>query len=116
MRQWVNPTAIYLYQQTVDFRKSINGLSAIVMAECDLDCQSGALFLFCNKNRDKMKILYWDKTGFALWYKRLEKDRFKWPKPCQNKTLTLTEDYLRRLLDGFDIEGHKTLQNLRFTL
>ena len=77
MKGLVNPPAIYLYREFVDFRKSINGLAALVESETDLPLDSGALFLFTNKQRDKMKVLYWDKTGFALWYKRLEKDKFK---------------------------------------
>ncbi|MGP9497014.1 IS66 family insertion sequence element accessory protein TnpB, partial [Pseudoalteromonas sp. AOP7-A1-14] len=52
----------------VDFRKSINGLAALVEAELELPVLSGALFVFCNKGRDKLKLLYWDSTGFALWY------------------------------------------------
>ncbi|RZR05749.1 transposase, partial [Vibrio vulnificus] len=70
---------VYLYREFVDFRKSINGLAAIIESETDLPHGSGALFLFTNKQRDKIKVLYWDKTGFALWYKRLEKAKFKWP-------------------------------------
>ncbi|MEZ8579182.1 IS66 family insertion sequence element accessory protein TnpB [Vibrio splendidus] len=66
------PPAIYLYRDFVDFRKSINGLAAIIEGETELSLHTGALFLFTNKQRDKIKVLYWDETGFALWYKRLE--------------------------------------------
>jgi len=62
-----------LHRKPVDFRKSINGLTTIVEQEMDSDVFSGQVFVFCNKSRDKLKVLYWDKTGFALWYKRLEK-------------------------------------------
>ena len=70
MKMFVEPPAIYLYKQPVDFRKSINGLSAIVEAEMDRSPFSGAVFVFCNRRRDKVRALYWDKTGFCLWYKR----------------------------------------------
>jgi hypothetical protein len=74
---WDNKTAIYLHVDPVDFRKSINGLSLIVEDEMALSSISGSLFVFCNKKRDKLKALYWDESGFALWYKRLEKEKFK---------------------------------------
>ncbi|MBF4436519.1 transposase, partial [Vibrio anguillarum] len=70
---------VYLYREFVDFRKSINGLAAIIESETDLPLGTGALFLFTNKQRDKVKVLYWDKTGFALWYKRLEKPNSNGP-------------------------------------
>ncbi|MFA0205039.1 IS66 family insertion sequence element accessory protein TnpB, partial [Vibrio breoganii] len=69
----LNAPEVYLYRESVDFRKSINGLAAIIETDTDLPLGSGALFLFTNKQRDKIKVLYWDETGFALWYKRLEK-------------------------------------------
>ncbi|WP_439146382.1 IS66 family insertion sequence element accessory protein TnpB [Vibrio sp.] len=68
---------IYLYREIVDFIKSINGLAAIIESDTDLSLRNGALFLFTNKQRDKIKVLYWDKPGFALWYKRLEKAKYK---------------------------------------
>ena len=79
MKMFMAVPDVYLHRQFVDFRKSINGLAALVESELALSAMSGALFVFCNKGRDKLKILYWDRTGFALWYKRLEKDKFKWP-------------------------------------
>ena len=79
MKMFVEPKCIYLYRDAVDFRKSIDGLVAIVENELERDAYTGALFLFCNKTKDKLKLVYWDKTGFALWYKRLEKQKFKWP-------------------------------------
>jgi len=113
MKRFVEPPAIYLHKSPVDFRKSINGLSVIVEKQMKLTCFSGALFVFCNRQRDKLKVLYWDKTGFCLWYKRLEKDKFKWPKRRVGEVLTLTEREWQWLLEGLDIEkmqGHKPLE------
>ena len=71
MKMFVEPADIYLYMDIVDFRKSINGLIVVVEQDMKLNPFHDALFVFCNKKRDKVKILYWYKTGFALWYKRL---------------------------------------------
>lgn len=112
MRMFVEPSAIYLHKQPVDFRKSINGLAVIVEEQMQLSSLSGALFVFCNKQRDKLKVLYWDSTGFCLWYKRLERDRFKWPKRITGTSVELTERQWQWLLEGFDIEkmqGHTAL-------
>lgn len=109
MKMFVAPEQIYLYRPVVDFRKSINGLANIVVAEMALNVMSGALFIFCNKGKDKLKILYWDNTGFALWYKKLEKDKFKWPNTEHNNQLVLSEQQLNWLLNGFDVVGHKPL-------
>ena len=79
MITWSDTVDIYLHRDPVDFRKSINGL-VVIVEDCMAPAAcSGALFVFCNKSRDKLKALYWDRTGFALWYKRLEKEKFKWP-------------------------------------
>ena len=109
MKMFVEPDDIYLHTNAVDFRKSINGLLAIVENELELDAFRGALFIFCNKKQDKLKLLYWDNTGFALWYKRLEKRRFKWPKIGELDRLSLSEQQLQWLLGGYDVIGHSTL-------
>ncbi len=109
MKMFVDAPAIYLCKSPVDFRKSINGLSQIVATQMSASVFSEALFLFTNKSRDKLKILYWDKTGFALWYKRLEKDKFQWPLNQAESQLTLSEFELNRLLDGYAIIGHSPL-------
>lgn len=62
---------VYLYAGAVDTRKSINGLSTLVEQELELDPMLDALFVFCNRGRDKIKLLYWERNGFLLWYKRL---------------------------------------------
>ena len=100
---FVDVGAVYLHRAPVDFRKSINGLSVIVESEMALPPLSGALFVFCNKKRDKLKLLYWDKTGFALWYKRLEQEKFSWPRRMYEAVIALTEDQLHWLLQGYDI-------------
>lgn len=107
MKMFIDVPEIYLHLTFVDFRKSINGLAAIVEAELELSAMSGSVFVFCNKGRDKLKLLYWDRTGFALWYKRLEKDKFKWPSKLNEPTLSLTELQLHWLLSGFDVLGHQ---------
>lgn len=101
MIRWES-VSIYVHRDPVDFRQSINGLSLRVSEVMELDAFSGALFVFCNRPRNKIKILYWDKTGFALWYKRLEKNRFKWPRKGDT-VLSLTDEQFDWLLRGLDI-------------
>ena len=116
MKRMLSAPEIYLYRESVDFRKSINGLAAIIENDTDLPLGSGALFLFTNKQRDKVKVLYWDKTGFALWYKRLKKAKYKWPSKEKNEVFTLTQFELDRLLSGFTIIGHKPVIVNDFTM
>lgn len=108
MRCFIEPSMVYLYRAPVDFRKSINGLALIVEQELQLDPFNASLYLFSNRTRDKIKILYWDKTGFALWYKRLEKARFKWPVRCSD-AFEISAQQLHWLLEGYDIEGHQAI-------
>ena len=84
---------VFLHQGTVDFRKSINGLSEIVQNDLAFNLFGKYLFVFLCKNRKKIKILYWDETGFALWYKLLEKDRFPWPKVGEKRSSSVLSNY-----------------------
>jgi transposase len=79
-------------------RKSINGLSVIVEGSFKLDPFCGAMFVFCNRNRDRIKILEWDGDGFWLYFKRLEKGRFRWPNSDGSNTMTLSGEELYMLL------------------
>ena len=109
MKMFVDVPDVFLYREVVDFRKSINGLSVLVEQQMAFSPLDGSIYVFCNKGRDKLKILYWDKTGFALWYKRLEKDKFKWPRQLNEQTCQLTEQQLHWLLNGFDVLGHQAI-------
>ena len=111
MIQWSRDIPIYLHIAPVDFRKSINGLSVLVEESMGLSPFSPNLFVFCNRRRDKLKVLYWDSTGFALWYKRLEKDKFKWPRKHEGSAITLNHeqwDWLLRGLNFLEITPHQT--------
>ncbi|MDG1752824.1 MAG: IS66 family insertion sequence element accessory protein TnpB [Thalassotalea sp.] len=110
MKMFVEPEDVFLHRDFVDFRKAINGLVAIVENELVRDTYTGALFVFCNKAKNKLKILYWDKTGFALWQKRLEKQRFKWPTKIAMQEFNLTAQQLDWLLSGYDVLGHEELR------
>ena len=111
MRPSLNLTHIYLYQQPVDFRKSHRGLAAIVECELGHDPFAGHLYAFTNRQRNKIKCLFWENNGFVLYYKSLTEDKFIWPK--ENKAvLTLSGQQINWLLDGYDIsamKGHKKL-------
>ncbi|MFK5913373.1 MAG: IS66 family insertion sequence element accessory protein TnpB, partial [Woeseiaceae bacterium] len=84
--------------EPVDFRKQIDGLAAIVELTMKQSLGSGALFVFCFKQRNKLKLLYWDKTVFCLWYKCLEKDKFKWLKKHEHTTIKINEEQLQAIL------------------
>lgn len=106
---------IYLHVDAVDFRNSIGGLSSLVQAGLELDPFESALFVFCCKNRKRIKILYWDKTGFALWYKKLERDRFPWPKSNEAKAVIIAPEHLEWLLSGIDIWNIKPHQEKSYS-
>jgi transposase len=95
---------VYLACGGTDLRKSIDGLAALVSQAFELDPFTGSLFVFCNKDRDKLKILYWDNNGFWLYFRRLERGRFRWPKPNEGATLPVTRRQLQWLLDGLALE------------
>jgi len=94
---------VYLALGPTDLRKSINGLSIIVQESFKLDPFSRNLFVFCNRKQDKIKILEWDRNGFWLHYKRLEKGKFKWPDCTKSSPLVIDEREFRWLLDGLSI-------------
>lgn len=103
---------IYVCLKPVDFRKGINGLSVLVEAELELNPFSERLFVFVNRRRDKVKVLYWEGSGFCLWMKRLEQARFKWPVFLGGELATLTGQQLNWLLDGIDlryVQPHRPL-------
>ena len=100
----VSGKRVYLACGHTDMRKSINGLSAIVEGSFKLDPFDGALFVFCNRKRDRIKILEWDGDGFGLYFKRLEKGHFRWPTPGEDATMTLTGEELAVLLGGTRVE------------
>ncbi|EJE8676215.1 IS66 family insertion sequence element accessory protein TnpB [Vibrio parahaemolyticus] len=99
MKMFVDVTDIYLHKAPVDFREGINGLSLIVEQHMNLNPFSEALFVFCNRTRDKLKVLYWQK--------RLEEDKFSWPRKMHGTTLSLSQEQWQWLLDGLDIEKMK---------
>ena len=104
-------TKVYLAVGAVDMRKAINGLSMIVQGTLELDPFTGHLFGFCNRRRSIVKVLYWDRNGFCLWQKRLEREVFRWPESA-GEVMEVGVRELRWLLEGLDVRevsGHRTL-------
>ena len=92
---------VYLHREAVDGRKAINGLALLVEQALGLNPFAPALFVFSNRRRDRIKILLWERTGFWLMIKRLEADRFKWPKDAA--VVELSVEQLHWLLAGIDL-------------
>lgn len=101
---------IYVHPGVTDLRKAVNGLSEIVKSDMEIDPYSESIFVFCNRDRKLLKILYWNRTGFCLWQKRLEK-HYKFPWPDSKKAAEeLSFDQLKMLFDGIDFwKAHKTV-------
>jgi transposase len=106
-------TRVYLSLGNTDMRKSINTLSVLVEGQMDLDPFSGQMFAFCNRRRNIVKILYWDRNGFCLWQKRLEKDKFKWPKSYKD-VLEIDQGQLNWLIDGLEIHQAGRYRELHY--
>ncbi|AFV10866.1 putative IS66-like transposase [Thermacetogenium phaeum DSM 12270] len=98
---------VYLACGATDLRKSIDGLAVLVKEGFELDPFSSCLFVFCNRKRDKLKILHWEHNGFWLYYRRLEKGKFIWPQDTTSSTITISRRELRWLLDGLPLNQPK---------
>ena len=104
---------VYVHREAVDFRKSINGLAALVEQALGLDPFAAALYVFANQRRNRVKILGWETNGFWLLMKRLETDRFVWPRADQ-AVIELTIEQLHWLLAGIDLEAMRAHRMLRY--
>jgi transposase len=103
---------IFIHRMPVDFRRGIFSLVSLVQDELELNPFSNYLFIFTNSNRNRLRMLYWDKTGFAMWYKVLEKNKFYWPLSLDGECIEIDRKVLSELLAGFDPwqEGHQEVK------
>jgi len=105
---------VFLAPGSTDMRKAINSLSILVEASLRVDPFSGHLFVFCNQGRTILKILYWDRNGFCLWQKRLEKHRFQWPQN-RDEVMEIGARELSFILEGLDIGSVHPHGSLRYS-
>jgi transposase len=100
-----------------DMRKSFDSLAALVSEVLEQDPLSGHLFVFRSKRADRLKLLYWEEGGFALWYKRLEAGTFRFPVPTRDDqcSVTVSAADLAMLLDGVDLASVKRAKRYRRT-
>jgi transposase len=105
---------VYIYRHAVDMRRGINGLVVLVESVLSMDPLSSQLFVFCNRKRDLVKMVWWERNGFCLWMKKLEKERFKWPKHHDEEVITLNGQQLNFLLDGYDLSVMKPHRSLYY--
>jgi len=104
---------VYLHREPVDGRKAINGLALLVEQALGLNPFEPAIYVFSNRRRDRIKLLLWDRTGFWLMIKRLEADRFCWPKDAA--VVTLTVEQLHWLLAGIDLAAMRPHPTRNYT-
>jgi transposase len=107
-------TRVFLAPGSTDMRKAIDGLSIMVEGSMDLDPFSGHLFVFCNRSQTIIKILYWERNGFCLWQKRLEKHRFKWPEN-EREVMEIGTRELSFLLEGLDFKTLSPHERLHYS-
>jgi transposase len=108
---------VFLYRRPTDMRKSFNGLVALTESALKQDPLSGSLFVFVNRRRDRIKILYWGQTGFCIWYQQLQKGTYQLPNENSLRdleTIEVTRAQLSLILDGIDLSSVR--QRTRFQL
>jgi transposase len=95
---------VYLHREPIDFRAGINSLAVLVQEVMELDPFAPAVFAFCNRRHDRMKLLFFDRSGFVMTLKKLTEDRFRWPRR-EVPVVELTTEQLHWILDGIDIDA-----------
>jgi transposase len=106
---------IFLCTRSTDLRKSFDGLSGLVQECFSQELLTGHLFLFTNRRRDRIKILYFDRDGLAIWYKRLEAGSFQMPRPITEDGIELRPAQLAMLLSGIDLSTARQRKRFRRT-
>ena len=104
---------VYLHRAPIDMRFGRNGLAALAKEVMRQDPFGHALFVFIGRKFDALKILGWDRNGFAIWQKRIESgEKYHWPRLLQEEVITLTTQQLEWLLDGYDVwaQPHRTMK------
>jgi len=109
-------TKIYVSAECVDFRKAINGLSALVVEQFASPANDGSVYVFYNRGCDRVKCLFWDKNGFVLYHKRLERGRFKFSKDQDGTSVITTHQQLDWLFAGLDFKLMAEFPLLDFSL
>lgn len=105
--------AVYVCVAPVDGRLQVNGLAALVQESLGLDPFAEQLYVFANRRRNRIRCLYWERNGFVLWTKRLERERFHWPR-ADTATVRFNGQELNWLLDGFDLRHWRPHAALRY--
>jgi transposase len=105
MMRPVGDLKVYLHREPIDMRRGRNGLAALVREGMREDpFASQALYVFIGRRYDTLKILSWDRNGFAVWWKKIESDeKFHWPRMLDEEVVTLSSEQLNWLLDGYDV-------------
>jgi transposase len=106
---------IFLCKKPVDFRKGMGSLATLIEGELEFDPFSSRLFVSTNRRKNSIKVLYWERNGFCLWHKRLEKERFHWFRGSKEAVITLTGQQLNWLLDGYDLTRMKHHKKLEYS-
>jgi transposase len=107
-------SGVFIHKGAVDMRRGINGLCDVVQSSGMGDLMGKNLFVFCGKRRSSIKVLYFDRSGFCLWQKRLETDKFPWPKKHEGEIVTLSPQQFTWLLEGFDVWKIKPFADSNF--
>lgn len=105
---------VFIHRDRVDMRKGIDGLSEIVQSARMGSLMEPHLFVFSGRRRDSIKVLYFDRSGFALWQKRLEQDNFLWPKKHTDVIVKISPEQFAWLLDGYDVWKMRPFEELNF--
>lgn len=105
---------IFIHREPVDMRRGINGLCDLVASSEMGDLAGSNLFVFCGRRRNSIKVLYFDRSGFCLWQKKLDVDKFPWPKKLPEVIVSLSSQQFAWLLEGFDIWKIKSFADAKF--